>query len=210
MLFRSLHVVNDFTQLLSRGSFVFLRPNDVHKYSFFKSFDFELITIGIPVSEINITIKYLSLNFTSFLEPRIAPTILLEGSTFLDIEGKIEKIGETEVGEERHLYFITILPLLLYNFYSAVRVKRSKINVPPWFLKLIEKMSERDNYVGGLSKLITLANYSQEHLTRVFRRYLDITPTQFINEKRMNYAAELLKSSDYEVLDSALCVGVII
>ena len=68
-------------------------------------------------------------------------------------------------------------------------------------------MSERDNYVGGLRKMITLSNYSQEHLTRAFRRYLDITPTQFINEKRMNYAAELLKSSDHEVLDICIMCG---
>lgn len=204
---KAIHIVNGVTQLVIRGSFVFLRPNDVHNYRFFKSFDFEFITIGIPVSEINITIKYLCLEITPFLEPVEAPIILLEGSSLLDMESKMEKIGETEVGIERHMYFRALLPWLIYRFYKNSTEKENKINVPPWFLKLLELMSEQDNYVQGLSKMLVLANYSQEHLTRVFRRYLDITPTEFINEKRMNYAAQLLKSNEYEVLDICLRCG---
>ena len=38
-----------------------------------------------------------------------------------------------------------------------------------------------------------------EHLSRVFRKYLNETPTDYINELRLNYAANLLSNSDENI-----------
>ena len=53
-------------------------------------------------------------------------------------------------------------------------------------------MERRENYTTGLSRLLALANMSQEHLTRSFRRYIGMTPTEYINGKRLSLAAQLL------------------
>lgn len=44
----AIHAVNGRSQLLSEGSFVLMRPRDVHRYDFFNNADFELLDIGIP------------------------------------------------------------------------------------------------------------------------------------------------------------------
>ena len=67
-------------------------------------------------------------------------------------------------------------------------------------------MDERENFIAGLPRLLALANMSQEHLTRSFRRYLGATPTAFINAKRLGLAAELLLTTETPVIDvGGLC-----
>ena len=44
-----------------------------------------------------------------------------------------------------------------------------------------------------------LACCTPEHLCKSFRRYLDKSPTEFINELRINYAARLLADSNEEI-----------
>ena len=45
---RALHVVNDTYQIVSRGSLVFVRPDDTHCYDYYKSQDFSFYNSGIP------------------------------------------------------------------------------------------------------------------------------------------------------------------
>ena len=42
---------------------------------------------------------------------------------------------------------------------------------------------------------------SQEHLTRSFRRYIGMTPTEYINGKRLSLAAQLLLQGDMPVIE---------
>ncbi len=78
--------------------------------------------------------------------------------------------------------------------------------LPQWLSGLLEEMDERENFVAGLPRLLALAHMSQEHLTRSFRRYLGVTPTAFINAKRLGLAAELLLTTETPVIDvGGLC-----
>lgn len=198
---KAIHVVNGITQLVTRGSFVFIRPEDMHYYDYFKTYDFEFMTLGIPISEMENIFAYLNLSFDILLSPIEAPNTLLEGSTLIEIEKKLEGIGKQKIGEERHSFFLAVMPWLTYKLYQYMSEDSHKLVVPSWFIQLIGKMGERDNYVLGLVRMLELANYSQEHLTRLFRKYLDLTPTEFINEKRMQYAVELLQLKQYDVLE---------
>lgn len=196
---RAIHIVNNDNQHLTKGSFVFIRPDDVHRYDFFKSFDFQVITTGVPVAEIETAFKWLEADLEELLKPQLPPHIMLDGYTYTDIQLKLEFIANKKNCEERRLYFLSILPMLLYQFVAHDETKVSSASVPNWIVELLEQMEKEENFTLGLPRMLSLANYSQEHLTREFRRYLNITPTEFINSKRMEYAAELLKSGEYTI-----------
>lgn len=59
------------------------------------------------------------------------------------------------------------------------------------------------NFFAGLRRMQQLSGYTPEHLCKVFRKYLDRTPTAFINEMRINYAARQLSDSDKGVAEIA-------
>lgn len=195
------HCINGSTQLLTEGSFVLIRPNDVHKYEFFNQYDFELINIGFPI-DLFLSARALTLCPDDFFdEPELSPHIVLEGYNFTDIKRKMIHFDKKPEGALRRRYLSSILPFLLYRFLAEPDINSKSNLVPSWLSRLIDQMNRPECFIEGLPCLLRLANMSQEHLTREFHKHLNLTPTEFINTKRMNYAIKLLLESDLEIID---------
>ena len=60
---------------------------------------------------------------------------------------------------------------------------------------------------GGLVRLRQLSGYSAEHLSRVFRKHLKITPTEWLNRERILHARRLLEATSLSVLEISLECG---
>jgi AraC family cel operon transcriptional repressor len=68
-------------------------------------------------------------------------------------------------------------------------------------------MQEPANLRGGVQKMQALAHTSPEHLSRTCRKEMDCTPTQYINNLRLTYAANLLFHSDRPIVDICYEIG---
>lgn len=202
---KAIHFINGENRLLTRGSLVFIRPGDVHGYESFNKHDFELISVGFPASGFENACAFMGIDAALFTESRFPPETVLEGYDFSDVERKLLHIGALNAPEERKLYFRGLLPFVLYVILSAKT--RQSAAIPNRLRVLLDKMSEAENFTEGLPRLLELSETSQEHLTREFRKYLNTTPTEFINQKRISYAAELLLSGSYEVIDVCFACG---
>lgn len=202
---RAIHKVNGESQLLSNGSFVLVRPDDIHQYEFLNTFDIELISCGISMEVMEKACKLLGYTANQFCQSYLPPHTVLSGFEFGDVVRKLTKIPEKEEGVERKQYFLSILPQFLYLFMEKDKGKSKTI--PIWLSKLLEIMNEREFYIGGLPKLLEASNISQEHLTRELKKHVGLTPTQLINIKRMNYAAELLLDHKHEIVEICYMCG---
>lgn len=202
---KAIHQINGENELLSKGSFVLIRPDDIHQYNFFNNYDMELLTCGVAAELMEKALSYMGWEREDFTESLLPPHIILENSDYWDMLKRLNGIRDKEPGPERKRYFLSIFPQLLYQCRETV--KRNDSLIPIWLSKLIEEMSLPSNFEQGLERMISLANISQEHLTREFRKHLKITPTEFINTKRINYAAELLLQRKYEILDISIICG---
>ncbi len=91
--------------------------------------------------------------------------------------------------------------------YDSYRTKSSVLIPPHWMFILMNEMNKPENFISGLPEMIKLAHISQEHLTRAFRKYLNITPTQYINNLRLTYAAALLSKSSHDITEICFLSG---
>ena len=196
----AIHCINGSTQLLSEGSFVLIRPKDVHKYDFFNQYDFELINIGFPISLFQAAKALTDCPERYFDEPELSPHILLDGYNFTDIKRKLLHFEKKEAGSLRRRYFSSLLPFFLYRFLAEPDISGKNTLMPSWLSQLLLAMDRPEHFIEGLPCLLRLANMSQEHLNREFRKYLNLTPTEFINTKRMNLAIKLLLETDMEII----------
>ena len=203
---KAIHEINGESQILSEGDFVFIRPDDAHKYSFLDNFDFEIISVGFTLENFNSAMAILEISPDIFTSSALPPIIKLYGYNLTDIYRKLVHIGRTPSGNERRTYFKAILPYLLHRFISYSE-EQPRSSMPVWIAEIIVEMSKPENFIAGLPKLLELAHSSQEHITREFRRHLDLTPTEFINLKRLNYAAELILDSKMEITDVCFACG---
>ena len=53
-----------------------------------------------------------------------------------------------------------------------------------------------------------LAHTTPEHLSRTVRKMLGCTPTQYVNQPRLTYAANLLLHTDQPILEISHTIGI--
>ena len=78
--------------------------------------------------------------------------------------------------------------------------------VPASFAALLAEMNQPVNAAGGVGVFLRLSNFSHAQLCRLTRKYLGMTPRDYVNTVRMKYAWELVVSSEesYEAICEAV------
>lgn len=74
-------------------------------------------------------------------------------------------------------------------------------SIPNWLKNLLKKLKDPVNLSGGIAFMLDESGVTPEHLCRTFRKYLGFTPQAYLNDQRLNYAANLLKHSDHSIID---------
>lgn len=204
------HLINDTRQTLSEGAFVFMRPDDVHSYEKIEGRVCELINLAFPRRTVLELFDYLGRGFRPkrLLTPAMPPCVILPKSEMALVKAKLEQlhtIPHTNKAEMR-----TQLRVLLVDFFSryfARRRSRVRKAIPDWLDWLLNEMHKKENFTAGLTMMQKLSRRSPEHLSRIFKTHLGTTPTEFINELRLNYAANLLASTDETIAFIAMDAG---
>ena len=71
---------------------------------------------------------------------------------------------------------------------------------PDWLNRLLEKMSMREYYKMGLPTILSFFDYDQSYMCRVFKQYMGVTMTEYLNSLRLQYAYNQLKLTNRTVL----------
>ena len=102
----------------------------------------------------------------------------------------------------RKIRFKVLLAELFTHFFLP-RQSAGGADAPKWLENLCEKMGAPENFIPGLKRMQQLSGYTPEYLCKIFRKHLGRTPTEFINELRINYAARMLADSDESIAELA-------
>jgi len=79
--------------------------------------------------------------------------------------------------------------------------------IPGWLVKLKSEMEKKENFVLGINKMYELCERTPEHLSRSFKKYFNESPTDYITNLRLNYAANLLSNSDEDITNISMDCG---
>jgi len=99
-------------------------------------------------------------------------------------------------------FLLNVLALLKADRFNA-ELKAA----PTWVREACTAISTDRRFAGGMPALSKLAGRSPEHVAREFRRHLNRTPTDIINDARMSYAADRLATSEEDIVTIALDCG---
>jgi AraC family cel operon transcriptional repressor len=78
---------------------------------------------------------------------------------------------------------------------------------PVWLSLACRAMYEEENLRAGLPRFVEVSGVTRAHLTRTLNIYRRQTPTEFINEVRLQRAAMLLATTPADILDVAADCG---
>ena len=201
---RAVHRVNGAEIVVGRGTLAVVRPRDVHGYDYYLSDDFEMYNRGIRADRFDALAADYGENARVLTDGRLPRHVRLDEralDSLLYLIENYENDGSAEQGARLELLVRTVL------FYAVFGSEQGDCFLPGWLGELLIQMKRRENLAAGLPRLIELSGYSRCHVNHAFRKYLDMTPTDYISRVRLAEAVRLLQSSSLTVAGIAAECG---
>lgn len=205
-----LHLINDKVQKLNEGTLVFIRPSDIHSYQRSDKKECQIINLAFRQSTVKELFSFLSGGFPSdfLMNSKLPAQVNLSASEKEMLSVKLEYLN-TMSREDKSKIKSTARVLLfeIFTKYFSANFDNQKKQTPEWLDSLLSEMQKKENFTGGIRQFYRLTNKTPEHLSRVLKKYLNSSPTDYINELKLNYAANLLSNSDESISIISIEVG---
>jgi AraC family cel operon transcriptional repressor len=198
----AVHMINGEERLLKAPDAVFVRASDAHNYRHADEEPFNFLNLTFTAKTLDEIFSYLcdSEERSRLMTATLSPTVSLPKSALSSIRsqmGVIRAIAPEDTVRKK----TALRVLLMYLFANVFSDFEAEEIIPYWLSDVCEKMQHKSNFPEGLSRMIELSGKSREHLTRSMRKYLRKSPSEFINEVRLNYIANMLLNSNHKILD---------
>lgn len=198
------HIVNNKKQNLKAGSLVFVRPSDVHIYEYNQKQNYTFVNLTFTKETAEILFEYLSDGFAwqELLSQELPPFVLLDRKEKLRLLSKFEDLNNIRYQDKKQLKLkVRILLVEIFTRYFTHIKEGEASNIPYWLETVCEQMKKQKNFAEGTAKMVELSGKSREHVVRSIKKHYGITSTEFINDIRLNYIANMLLNSNAPILD---------
>ncbi len=202
---RTAHWINGAVQVLEPGQLVFVRPSDRHAFRADRKSGCRIVNVLYrPATAAHLASRYADTVAGRFFD---SPGELPETHTLgpLRFERAIDAMYRLRA-TERGLARIEELLLTLVNSVADIPATIDT-EAPRWFVSACSAAHAPEVFRGGAAAFIAVCGRSHEHVCRVTRDQLGLTPTQFVNRIRVEHAADLLRGEGVSIEDVALQAG---
>ncbi|AKJ64159.1 helix-turn-helix domain-containing protein [Kiritimatiella glycovorans] len=189
---------------LKAGDIFFSRPHDVHSVSG-AGHSSTLTNFTFPVEA------------ALAIEERYAPdmprffgrTDKMPWSTNLDEASceRADQIFQDLAAAPRDRFELDRGLMNLFELAQRPTMKLPLEDAPDWLRCAVFRMGRAEVLSRGLPEFLSYTGRSPEHTSRELKKYTGKTPTEFINDLRIEHAARLLCITSKSVLDIALECG---
>lgn len=204
------HHINDETVILSSGHLVFIRPHDAHCFSQHAEQNCELLNIAFLQKTCHEVLRFLddTLSQEDVHQSHLPPMVLVPQQSLKSLVRQLDNWGRFLYRDKKQsrLALRGILASLLSEYFLTQPVMVQE-EIPKWLQTVCTQMQDRAHTIEGRDALLRLAHRSPEYVGRSFKQYLGITPSQFINDLRLDYATDLLLHTDQSPTDICFEVG---
>lgn len=194
------HKLNNEPDHLPMGSMCLIRPGDVHSLRRAGS-NGEATLINVAFSA-DLLIRLCP--FADQYTLRKARLSSAEQQFLLHQIDSLKRCSQTDAA----LVHSVSCAIILTAFSLLMMHGGRKADSPPsWLEYCMTQACQPENFTVGLRRLVELSGVSQEHLSREMRRYYDLTPSQYINQLRLEHACMLLRTTVFSVTEIVLRCG---
>lgn len=195
--------------LLTAGTLILLRPGDVH--TGVEKDSCEYVSILFSARVIADMFRYLNDDTTySRIVQAMKPLVTQLGKNEREVlQDRLEKLHLLPVDDMKivHMELLRLTLNIVLEYVVPILSSMRMEEVPAWLRELLCRLEQPEYFAGDLDMLAALSGRSREYICRSFRKYLGYTPTEYLNYKRLNYAANLLLHTDKKINDIAYASG---
>lgn len=207
-----LHYINDSVTIVHGPSLIFIRESDIHRIQSQGDDTCLFYLVKIHNDTYRDLTNYMKMPgvFEQLDTFSQSPVFPLQHQDYLYIERLIQQIA-SNIPQDQLLQQLKYRTFLM-NIFALIlpQLLPSQTNImtrPTWFNELLETASHKSVFVKGVPELIQRSGKSNPYLCKCFNKYLNMTPSRFINNLRLSYAQTLLVDSDLTIIDISLECG---
>ena len=202
-------IVDGETYELSAGALALLRPGSVHTKRDVR--DAQHINLAFPSTAVEALFDYLGQKeeLRRLNAMRRVPIVQLSPGEAMLFQMRLKRLALLPSEDTRRINATLRVILLncMTDWFIPMLKQETQTGHPDWFDTLLALLDNPANLAQGMDFLVKTSGKTTEHLCRSFRKYLGVSPNAYLNMKRLNYAANLLRHSDHNILDIAYEAG---
>jgi AraC family cel operon transcriptional repressor len=198
------HHLADEAQDLNEGDFLFIRPPDLHAL---QGRGEEALVVSItlhPDMIVSLGLRHPGLTDQFFWSPAPAPVRIRRDSRQLaEINQsalRLERADRTALSAESFL-----LPLIAGLLDQTESLPTG---APDWLIAACAAARDPRVFRDGAAGFAKVAGRAHPHVSRTVRRYLNLSPSDYINQQRMAFAARRLAGSSDSIAEIAADCGI--
>lgn len=197
----AVHLINGKKQSLVPGSLLFIRDFDIHDYISENEEYFEFLNLAFEKKTLELLFDYLGEGYHSekLLKASLSPAVILSKRDKNKLFYSMMEVNSINDEKETKTKMRTLLLKIFTDFFSLYNEKKS--DIPLWLELTYEKMKKPENFIAGVDKMLEISGKSREHLSRSLKKYYSVSPVEYISELRLNYAVNLMTSSNLNITD---------
>ena len=198
------HIVNEKQMDLVGGDMIFIRPSDRHIF-LRKDSKVKHRDILFQKDFFKTVIKFLGEDIAeTYNAPELPVKINVPMEKIEEIESLIEKyylVEHENTNEKLLIAKFTLVKLLEYMEDNVKTRKNQNDQYPSWLKDLLQQMNMRQLYKEGLPSLVSRFSYDRSYMCNVFKKYMGMTMTEYLNDLRLQYAASQIKLTTGSILN---------
>ena len=204
---RALNVVDGDIQIVENKNAVFIRPDDVHYIKPFpdEKSQFEFFNLKIPSDIMQEEFGKCKVLEEKIFSGELPSVVCFDRTEFGVMCAHFLKYSEQKDSDIiGYLYHGLVTELLSSLLYCKSRVDTK---MPDWFAELLCYIKSQD--VGSLTyeDILNKSMVEKSYLWKSFKKYLNTSPTDYINIMKLEKACELIANTPMSMTEVAFEVG---
>lgn len=195
------HLINGKKTRLSKGSLVFIRPNDVHDYVGISGKPFSFLNISFTANTAELIFEFLGDGFNSkqLKNSPMPPEITLNNYELKRFNNRFDSIKAIDPQNTAELK--TAIRSFLFNTFTRYfsSIEQTTESMPLWLEQMCDQIKRDGKFALGSEYFLSLTDKSREHVSRTLKKHTGMTVSEYINSLRLNFIANMLRNSNYSI-----------
>ena len=191
------HWINGEKPILRAGELVFIRPGDIHGFEAAGRARCRIVNVMFRKD----TAQHLLTRYRTDLRKRCFWSGAAQPETVALSGQQLDQLTTLAKELEGGARSLAKIETFLLSLMTSVLTKQDEISpqAPAWLVAACRAAQRPDVFRRGARGFVTAAGRSHEHVCRASQAHLGVSPTTYVNGKRMDHAAQMLTGSDESI-----------
>ena len=201
------YICNGKEYVLQKRSLVFVLPEDAHQFDNPSNTTQQHINLAFTVPIAKLFCDFISPTLFTKLKALQKPLIIeLSAENYKWLLFQTNQVNITKPDSAN---YISILKTLLFNTLSLIYrfLHTRQDGYPLWLSSLLEKINSAEYISINASQLYAMCPYSVPVVVSEFKKHLHQTPIQYLTERKIYFACNLLRNTEYTTLHISALLG---